>query len=186
VPSSNNLSVYFDFVPLHFQSAPLQYTPEDLSKRILTFNRLAVLGSMTLRMSRTSCVNEEPTCPCFIMKDFGVPSFSVFDTTAAGPLRCVRFLRLRAMLRLLLFAIPKNLDIGLPNLGRSPCDETTSTLEVHPLSTSTKRRPFVDLPALICRILLREAVSITTMISNFCMRSLRESQHLGSAAGIHD
>lgn len=62
----------------------------------LTFSRLAVLGSITLRTSRTSCVRECPTCPCLITNDFGTPS-AVPGLEAAPPLRCVRFLRFRAI-----------------------------------------------------------------------------------------
>jgi hypothetical protein len=40
----------------------------------LTRNLLAVFGSMTFRMSRTSWVSERPTCPCFITKLFGALS----------------------------------------------------------------------------------------------------------------
>ena len=58
----------------------------------LTLKRLAVLGSMTFLISRTSCAKEEPTCPCLMMKDLGTPSAARgFD--AAPPLRCVLFFR---------------------------------------------------------------------------------------------
>jgi hypothetical protein len=62
----------------------------------LTFNRLAVLGSITFRTSRTSCVSDEPTWPCLMMKDFGTPS-TVVDDVAELPFKCVLFLRLRAI-----------------------------------------------------------------------------------------
>ena len=43
-------------------------------ERGLTCNLLAVFGSMTFRISRTSWARERPTCPCFITKLFGVLS----------------------------------------------------------------------------------------------------------------
>lgn len=74
----------------------LQCKVQEFDRWECTFNRLAVLGSMTLRKSRTSCVREEPTWPCLIMNDFGVPATGV----AMVPLRCVLFFRLRPMLSL--------------------------------------------------------------------------------------
>ena len=53
---------------------------------------------MTLRTSRTSLAKEDPTCPCLITKDFGTPSDGTPGSVAPAPFRCVRFLRLRAML----------------------------------------------------------------------------------------
>jgi hypothetical protein len=37
-----------------------------------TLSLVAVLGSMTLRMSRVSWVREVPTWPCFMTKDLGM------------------------------------------------------------------------------------------------------------------
>lgn len=51
---------------------------------------------MTLRMSLTSWEMDEPTWPCFIIKDFGTLDVDLSSTVA--DLRCVLvFLRLRAM-----------------------------------------------------------------------------------------
>jgi len=60
-----------------------------------TFSRVAVLGSMTLRMSRVSWVREVPTWPCFMTKDLG--TLSRDDVEDCGPFKWVRFLRLRAI-----------------------------------------------------------------------------------------
>ena len=63
---------------------------------VLTFRREAVLGSMTLRMSLTSCETDEPTWPCFIIKDLG--TLDVDLSCVAAVLRCVLvFLRFLAM-----------------------------------------------------------------------------------------
>ena len=62
---------------------------------LLTLRREAVLGSMTLRMSLTSCAREDPTCPCLMIIDFGTPAeVSSFFSTL---FRCVLFFLLRAM-----------------------------------------------------------------------------------------
>lgn len=66
----------------------------------LTFNRLAVLGSITFRTSRTSWVRDEPTWPCLMMKDLGEPSPGVVVELS---FRWVLFLRLRAIAKLLRF-----------------------------------------------------------------------------------
>ena len=64
-----------------------------LTLPFLTFRRLAVLGSMTFRISRTSCVRDDPTWPCLMMNDLGVPSERA--SRAFAPLRWVLvFLRL--------------------------------------------------------------------------------------------
>ena len=62
----------------------------------LTLSRLAVLGSMTLRISRTSCAIDDPTCPCLMTKDLGTPS-ALPGLDATPPFRCVLFFRLLAM-----------------------------------------------------------------------------------------
>ena len=61
-----------------------------------TFSLVAVLGSMTLRMSRVSCDREEPTGPCFMTKDLGMSSW--VDVEDCIPFKWVRFLRLRVIL----------------------------------------------------------------------------------------
>jgi len=40
-----------------------------------TLSLIAVLGSMTLRLSRVSCVREVPICPCFMTKCLGMSSW---------------------------------------------------------------------------------------------------------------
>jgi hypothetical protein len=84
--------VVFDFVPITLLPF-LSTTQRKKRDSYGTFKRLAVLGSMSLRTSRTSCTMEDPTWPCFMTKDFGVSAAG----DATGPLRCVRFLRLRAI-----------------------------------------------------------------------------------------
>ena len=73
------------------------HAPITTTIEILTLSRLAVLGSITLRTSRTSCVSDVPTLPCLITNDFGTPS-AVPGAEATPPLRCVRFFRLRAIM----------------------------------------------------------------------------------------
>ena len=86
--------IIFEFIPesfLHPQLERNQMSWHWLS--FLTFRRLAVLGSMTFRISRTSCVRDDPTWPCLIMNDLGIPS--KWASRAFAPLRWVLvFLRL--------------------------------------------------------------------------------------------
>lgn len=89
---SKNLLVYSDYAPKIIYRLRSVFCSM-ISHRIeylghgLTFNRLAVLGSITLRISRTSCVRDEPTWPCFIMKDLGTPSFAAAAAAGPWPLR---------------------------------------------------------------------------------------------------
>ena len=73
----------------------MEETKKGREEKRQTLSLVAVLGSMTLRMSRVSWVREVPTWPCFMTKDLG--TLSRDDVEDLGPFKWVRFLRLRAI-----------------------------------------------------------------------------------------
>ena len=77
------------------EKMPYQLTKKGREEKRQTLSLVAVLGSMTLRMSRVSWVREVPTWPCFMTKDLG--TLSREDVEDCGPFKWVRFLRLRAI-----------------------------------------------------------------------------------------
>ena len=100
-----------------------------------------MLGSMTLRMSRTSCAREAPTWPCLMMKDFGAAPEPAEGGAAPGPLRCVRFLRRFAMKICVTRSqrlLPRWAGVLVPGRSQSllNCSRDNANQELHKLTAS--------------------------------------------------